>query len=404
MYTNNIARVAGALAIVTASQAHMIMNTPTPYGLSTLQTSPLNGEGYNFPCQSGSRANAFDADGASNPMTVGQDNDVKFTGTAVHGGGSCQLSVTYDYPPPADPSKWKVIHSYIGSCPAQAAGNLVQTTTDDEERPTGAQCTGDDQTECLKTLKFQIPEGMKNGNATLAWTWFNKIGNREMYMNCAPISISGGSDDDTYFNSLPEIFMANIPGQCTTKEGVISFPNPGAQVTDGEAVTPGANGACPSGSSSGSSSSVQSSSSAAATSYATSLTYSAVQAGVTSAAAANAETTTIIQSTSLVTMTGYVQSSATAAATPSVSSSSSSTNGTCDSGSVSCSTPGDIICIGASQFGLCNINYCAVPEALAAGTTCSSGVISKRDVARRGMRYHRHAASHLYKRDFERVV
>ncbi|KEQ75657.1 hypothetical protein M436DRAFT_12732, partial [Aureobasidium namibiae CBS 147.97] len=202
---------------IAKSNAHVIMNTPTPYGFSTLQTSPLNGQGYNFPCQSGSRANAFDGTGVSNPMKVGQDNDLKFTGSATHGGGSCQLSVTYDYPPPADKSKWKVIHSYIGSCPVTAQGNIAQ---------------------------FQIPEGMKNGNATLAWTWFNKIGNREMYMNCAPISISGGSDDDTFYNNLPELFVANIPGQCKFDDGsfVVGFPDPGKFVTYGEAVTPGDHG------------------------------------------------------------------------------------------------------------------------------------------------------------------
>lgn len=26
------------------------------------------------------------------------------------------------------------------------------------------------------------PNSLKNGPATFAWTWFNKIGNKEMYM------------------------------------------------------------------------------------------------------------------------------------------------------------------------------------------------------------------------------
>ncbi|KAL1302882.1 hypothetical protein AAFC00_003209 [Neodothiora populina] len=433
--------LAGVCALISGARSHMIMNTPTPYGAKTLQTSPLNGDGYNFPCQSGSRTDAFDAEGASNPMTVGEDNPLKFTGSAVHGGGSCQLSVTYEYPPPADKSKWKVIHSFIGSCPANAAGNLPTSATDADGRPSGPICTSPDQTECLPTFNFKIPEGMKNGNATLAWTWFNKLGNREMYMNCAPISISGGSDDDTFFNSLPEIFVANIPGECTTESGVMSFPNPGDQVTYGEAATPGANGGCPapgsgSGSSGSSSATVSATSSAAGSgasdilplpsislglSAGLSITYSAVQAAKTSAAAAAAaiepetsaaaaaaaiETPTAAAAQSTTLLTAYsAPSSAPAAAAASISSSSvsssdtsssSSSNGTCEAGKVSCPTPGSIICIGASQFGLCNIDNCAVPEALAAGTTCALGVISKRDqyVRRSSHLHRRHAGLH----------
>lgn len=393
------------------------MNTPRPYGYTTVTTSPLNNDnGIDFPCQTGNRADAFEADGASNPMIVGQNNLLNFTGSAVHGGGSCQLSITYDYPPPADKSKWKVIHSYVGGCPASAAGNLEgavypNATTDGYGRPYAKTlCTNDDQPECLKSYEFQIPEGMKNGNATLAWTWFNKIGNREMYMNCAPISISGGSDDDTFFDSLPELFVANVPGsdqsECTTAEagGVIGFPNPGDYVTTGEAITPDAQGTCPAASSSNSTSSSGPSSSAAVSSAAASssvsTSFSAVQAGKTSAAAQSEATS--VESTTLLTMTGYATSTAaavssayaTAAATGSYTSSG---NSTCSDDTVSCPTPGDVICVGDSQFGLCNIDYCAVPQALAAGTTCSGGVVSRRDVVRRS---HRHAAGHLRKRDF----
>lgn len=33
---------------------------------------------------------------------------------------------------------------------------------------------------------FTVPAGVPAGkNVLLGWTWFNKVGNREMYMNCA---------------------------------------------------------------------------------------------------------------------------------------------------------------------------------------------------------------------------
>ncbi|KAG9655523.1 hypothetical protein KCU95_g9616, partial [Aureobasidium melanogenum] len=382
-----------ALALIAKSNAHVVMNTPTPYGFSTLQTSPLNGEGYNFPCQSGSRANAFDATGVYNPMKVGEDNDLKFTGTAVHGGGSCQLSVTYEYPPPADKSKWKVIHSFIGSCPANAQGNIAPNSDpklahDADGRPTGNQCTGDNQSECLRDFKFQIPEGMKNGNATLAWTWFNKIGNREMYMNCAPISITGGSDDDTFFNSLPELYVANIPNECNFNSGsfVVGFPNPGKFVTYGEAATPGDLG-CPtsldsaSGSGSNSTQSYSSASPYVASPPATAPTSYAA------APSPYAAVPTLATSVSVAPMpsgTGYAGSSNT-------------TSGTCSGGKVSCPTPGQVICVDENTFGICDIDYCAVPQAVAAGTTCSNNVVSKRDVVRRrSSRIHRHIPAHIH--------
>jgi hypothetical protein len=383
MYTSTVL-LGSVLALVAKSNAHVVMNTPTPYGFSTLQTSPLNGEGYNFPCQSGSRANAFDGTGVSNPMKVGQDNDLKFTGSAVHGGGSCQLSVTYDYPPPADKSKWKVIHSYIGSCPVTAQGNIAQVGTDSDGRPTGAQCTGDDQSECLKDFKFQIPEGMKNGNATLAWTWFNKIGNREMYMNCAPISISGGSDDDTFYNNLPELFVANIPGQCKFEDGsfIIGFPEPGKFVTYGEAVTPGDHGCIAPASGSGSSSTPTYSS---ATPYSTS---SPATAPTSSAAAP-----------SMHAPVPTMPTAASAAPMPSGSGYASSSNtgsGACTGGKVSCPAPGELMCIDEKTFGICDIDYCAVPRPVALGTTCSNNIVSKRDVVRRrSSRIHRHIPNHI---------
>src|SRR4051794_41855807 len=59
-----------------------------------------------------------------------------------------------------------------------------------------------------------------------------------MYMNCATVTISGGSKRDISdraapFSSRPDIFQANLGNGCTTvegKEGI--FPNPGPDVVD----------------------------------------------------------------------------------------------------------------------------------------------------------------------------
>jgi hypothetical protein len=46
---------------------------------------------------------------------------------------------------------------------------------------------------------------------------------------------------------------------------------------------------------------------------------------------------------------------------------------------VPCDKDGAIVCIGSNQFGVCNWGV-AFPQALASGTTCSGGVISKRSM------------------------
>jgi hypothetical protein len=101
--------------------------------------------------------------------------------------------------------------------------------------------------------QFVIPLDTPPGPALLGWTWFNRLGRREMYMNCAQVLISdafGPSHSRSVsprlaardpLQRLPSIFIANVngPGQCTTIEGqAVHFPLPGTEV-DGTADGPG---------------------------------------------------------------------------------------------------------------------------------------------------------------------
>lgn len=52
-------------------------------------------------------------------MAVGSQQTLSFTGSAVHGGGSCQLSLTKDLKPTKD-TDFRVILSIEGGCPASA--------------------------------------------------------------------------------------------------------------------------------------------------------------------------------------------------------------------------------------------------------------------------------------------
>ncbi len=150
-------------------------------------TNPLFADGSNFPCK------GYQHDDGPSVLTytAGQTYNITLDGSATHEGGSCQISLSYD-----GGSTWSVVHSMIGGCPLS------------------------------KHYTFTIPTGVQSGSALLAWTWFNRIGNREMYMNCARVRVQGGKGDVT----LPSMYEANVFGSdtCNTVEGEeVVFPRPG---------------------------------------------------------------------------------------------------------------------------------------------------------------------------------
>lgn len=100
---------------------------------------------------------------------------------------------------------------------------------------------------------FTIPDDLPPNDYVFAWTWFNKVGNREMYMNCAPVTITGSGGDDGFLDSLPDMFVANAGNGCSTEESAdLKFPDPGADVEQLNGATSafaGPIGSCPTGSS-----------------------------------------------------------------------------------------------------------------------------------------------------------
>ncbi|KAL2271372.1 hypothetical protein VTJ83DRAFT_743 [Remersonia thermophila] len=228
------------LMLLSAVGGHMIMNTPTPYNLDVaplLQVDPLDGISHPFPCQnkfSFSERTLIDA---------GTTTLVNFTGGAQHGGGSCQFSITYDEP--VHSGKWNksarfmTIYSIIGGCPAvftDETRNLPGIAVDKNMRQDSLHCGNDSGIDCIRQFMIPIPKFLKNGPATFAWTWFNKLGNKEMYMNCAPINITGGTGDEKQMADLPDIFIANyhndpeLPNCITGSDDdpvVVNFPDPG---------------------------------------------------------------------------------------------------------------------------------------------------------------------------------
>ncbi|CAG8952903.1 hypothetical protein HYFRA_00007617 [Hymenoscyphus fraxineus] len=378
MYTSISKLVVLGLAAV--ANAHMIMNTPPPFKQG-LNNSPLDKT--NFPCKQQAGATYSMEGNTRTNMAIGSTQPLKFTGSAVHGGGSCQISLTYDKIPTAK-SVFKVIYSIEGGCPAAgASGNLG----DNADQPSPTEYT------------FPIPD-IPTGDAILAWTWFNKVGNREMYMNCAPVTIGAGSvkrddqgnatmlmeRDQSTYDALPDMFTANVIGLFPneTHEGDdIAFPNPGKAVTKmgvGEPKTPGA--AEPTG---GSSPTKPSSSDAKPTSTPTPTTGSpkspglpgGVFATVPNPAATKAPAAPAAPPAQPPSPNASTPASPSASPSPSKSAPSApASTGSTGSGSAlsgKCASEGQWNCVGGTSFQQCASGSWSPVQPMAGGMQCESG-------------------------------
>jgi hypothetical protein len=383
-----------ALAPMTAN-AHMIMALPVPYSKDTLNNSPLAPSGADFPCKL--RENAFQI-GTMNNWTVGSTQKLAFSGSAVHGGGSCQVSVSTDKEP-SKASKWKVIYSIEGNCPP-APGSGPNGNYPEAKDPLNAPLPGFD---------FTVPPEVPNGQMSVSWTWFNKVGNREFYQNCGPVFISGGSDDKAAFDTLPDMAVTNMesinPGCWAMENFDYTFENPGKYVTRiGSGPFMGlCGGPAPGGS--GTPAASQPAVNPGVPSQAPVVSPS-INAGVPSPSQAAAppagdkvtSTSRIIVTVTASTGPKPTPVNGTSAAAPPKSSPPLSQAGNPKASSQApaatgapvapppaggqgqaCSPDGSIVCSAdGKQFGICNWGK-AVMQSVAGGTTCKNGAIAKRD-------------------------
>ncbi|KAG5941072.1 hypothetical protein E4U59_001951 [Claviceps monticola] len=160
-------------------------------------TSPLFASGSNFPCKGYHSALNTPQGRVVANCKAGQPYTVNLEGSATHGSGSYQLSLSYD-----KGQTWKVIQSFIGGCPL------------------------------TPNWRFVVPADAPTGKALFAWSWFNRIGNREMYMNCAHVTIesskppAGGASFP--WSKRHNMFVANVNNGCGTLEMAdVVFPEPG---------------------------------------------------------------------------------------------------------------------------------------------------------------------------------
>lgn len=216
-----LAIVAAVLLKASLVEAHLVMVKPVPYNSDPSNNSPLDASGSNFPCKITGDYSVVE----ENYIAKGESQSMIFHGGTTHGGGSCQISITSDRAPSKD-TTWSVIKSIEGGCMDETESGVNMGKSSILVTPFSP--------------NFTIPDSFEAGEYTIAWTWFNRLGNREMYMNCAPITITDSVSSSKRSRSagiekrspetFPPLFIANING-CLTKESyAIRFPNPGNTV------------------------------------------------------------------------------------------------------------------------------------------------------------------------------
>ncbi|KAF2462773.1 uncharacterized protein BDR25DRAFT_347618 [Lindgomyces ingoldianus] len=384
--------------LATAANAHMVLLNPVPFNNGSVQNAPLDPNGADFPCKFPTGYKIVQM----NNWKAGETQTVRFMGSAVHGGGSCQFSITTDKEPTKQ-SQWKVIHSVIGGCPSNVEGNLTPET------PLG---TG------ANTFPVTMPKDTPNGQYTFSWSWLNKVGNREYYQNCAPIMVSGGVEaasqeaSSAFFAKLPDMFVINLPNStCGTVETQdFVYPQPGDSVVTGVGAALGSsivdNGGCssmfkmgagagtmgsPAKATGGGGASSAAPTGPVATSVLASLPATSNPGGIFAPGASSAAGGPQTSFTTLVVTTTASLAEPTAAPSPTgAAPAAPAASGNC----VACTNDGGVVCIGSNQFGLCN-RGCAVPQALAAGMSCSNGAITRRTARGRRVHLHRRHGSEM---------
>ncbi|KAH8731943.1 hypothetical protein GQ44DRAFT_722106 [Phaeosphaeriaceae sp. PMI808] len=410
-----VSKTLSVMAFAASASAHMIMNFPKPFGIATLDSSPLAPA--DFPCKQRSGVYAIST---MNKWNAGETQRVSFNGTAVHSGGSCQFSITTDKEPTKE-SQWKVIQSNIGGCPANQKGNYP------EPKPGDSPLLHPNP----DTFPVKMPSNIPSGQYTFAWTWMNAEGNREFYMNCAPIQVGGSSETASTQSAaaalakLPDMFVANLPNDgpsmCASKalenfaypnpgenvvygahqsntatgstlegagcvkqnalgagSGQLGSPSPGTPSTPSQGTTPSQPSSAPSAPPSKPKPSERPASSTGSPSYkgpTESKIPSNPGGGVFAPGASSAPAAgpTAQPNPPVAQPTTLIPKPAPSAAPPAVPETPNNTtpsNGEC----TPCTNDGAVVCIGSKQFGLCN-RGCAVAQDLAAGMACSNGVV-----------------------------
>ncbi|PVH70820.1 lytic polysaccharide monooxygenase, partial [Cadophora sp. DSE1049] len=200
------------LFLLSSASCHLFVGNPPPLRWHqdiTLLIMPLNGDPNAFPPigQQPFPCKGFHADidgPGGDPVaswTAGQDVTFSYVLQSAHSGGSCQVALSYD-----KGKTWVVVQTWEGNCPRAQTPGTVTNIYDVDQNYT-----------------FSIPEDFPTGHRVIfAWVWINATGNREYYMSCSSVNISGSGPVPTITPAGPPLLVANLDPmkqECYTKEG-----------------------------------------------------------------------------------------------------------------------------------------------------------------------------------------
>lgn len=156
----SISTIATVAALISSISCHLIMDSPKQWKVKVIDNpdaklgegpqNPLLESGANYPCQ-GAAPEAPVATYAPGSM-----QPLKLLGSAVHGGGSGQMSITYETTP-TKATKFRVMTSWMGGHPLDVPGNLPPNAALDLTTQPGG------------NIQFKVPAGLPAGKAVVAW-------------------------------------------------------------------------------------------------------------------------------------------------------------------------------------------------------------------------------------------
>jgi hypothetical protein len=205
------------LALASIASAHMHMhypptlkgdNNPNTQGdADPLLNYPYGCCGKEAPGPCKGHLDLLDTDEGKPVVTweAGQKANFTLSGAAIntptfnpeggnHYGGSCQVGFSVD-----KGKTFKVATTWQGNCPLRNGGEDPST----------------------QSFDFTVPADIPAGDVVFAWTWVNR--EQEFNMNCASVTISGGSG---YTPEEPEAPTTTKPAESPAPEETSSYSQP----------------------------------------------------------------------------------------------------------------------------------------------------------------------------------
>jgi hypothetical protein len=165
---------------MTTVWGHMNMAHPIPRGHKALPGIPPGQIDYSITTPAAGPCQNKPANAPVQTLRAGSSIQTTLEGGATHGGGHCQFALSYDQ------RTWVVLKTVVNSC-------------------------------LVDGLSYSVPlpsSAPSSNHAVYAWTWINRIGNREYYWNCADVKIEGGGGK----LSGPELLVVDLPGHTVVPE------------------------------------------------------------------------------------------------------------------------------------------------------------------------------------------